>query len=87
MKKAARSIEWKAGEQLDDRSAILELANTPVRMLCPDGKRRTVSLFRARLIELASPNCRRRLLCEDFIGLVLMAARMSPEEFNCMQRV
>ena len=87
MKKAARSIEWKAGEQLDDRSAILELANTPVRMLCPDGKRRTVSLFRARLIELASPNCRRRLMCQDFIGLVLMAARMSPEEFNCMQRV
>ena len=86
MKKAARSIEWKAGEQLDDRSAILELANTPVRMLCPDGKRRTVSLFRARLIELASPNCRRRLMCQDFIGLVLMAARMSPEEFNSIQR-
>jgi len=87
VKKAARSIERKAGEQLDDRGAILELANTPVRMLCPDGKRRTVSLFRARLTELASPNCRRRLLCQDFIGLVLMAARMSPEEFNCMQRV
>jgi len=87
VKKAARSIERKAGEQLDDRGAILELANTPVRMLCPDGKRRTVSLFRARLIELASPNCRRRLMCEDFIALVLMAARMSPEEFNCMQSV
>jgi hypothetical protein len=86
VKKAARSIERKAGEQPDDRGAILELANTPVRMLCPDGKRRTVSLFRARLIELASPNCRRRLLCQDFIGLVLMATRMSPEEFNCIIR-
>jgi len=87
VKKVAHKAEWKAGGQPDDRSAILELASTPVRMVCPDGKRKTVSLFRARLIELASPNCRRRLLCEDFIGLVLMAARMSPEEFNCMQRV
>lgn len=87
MKKVARNGEWKAGEQKDDRSAILELANTPVRMLCPDGKRRTVSLFRARLIELASPRCRRRLMCEDFIALVMTAARMSPEEFNCIRRV
>ena len=87
MKRVARNGERKAGEQKDDRSAIVELANTPVRMLCPDGKRRTVSLFRARLIELASPNCRRRLMCQDFIGLVLMATRMSPEEFNCIQKV
>ena len=87
MKKAARSIERKAGEQPDDRGAILELANTPVRMVCPDGKRRTVSLFRARLIELALPNCRRRLMCQDFIAVVMTAARMSPEEFNCIGRV
>ena len=86
MKEAARSSERKAGEQPDARGAILELANTPVRIVCPDGKRKTVSLFTARLIELASPNCRRRLMCQDFIGLVLMAARMSPEEFNCTQR-
>lgn len=72
------------GGQKDDRSAILELASTPVRMVCPDGRRRTVSLFRARLIELASPQCRRRLMCQDFIDLVMMAARMSPEEFNCI---
>ena len=84
MKTAARNGELKVGEQNDDRRAILELASTPVRMLCPDGKRRTVSLFAARLIELASPRCRRRLMCEDFIGLVRMAARMSPEEFNCI---
>ena len=87
MKKAARSIERKAGEQLDDRGAILEFANTPVRMVCPDGKRRTVSLFRARLFELASPNCRRRLMCQDFIALVMTAARMSPDEFNFIRRV
>ena len=87
MKKAARNGEWKAGEQNNDRRAILELASTPVRMLCPDGKRRTVSLFAARLIELASPHCRRRLMCEDFIALVMTAARMSPEEFNGIRRV
>ena len=87
MRKAGGSVKWKAGEQNDVRRAILDLASTPVRMVCPDGKRRTITLFAARLIELSSPRCRRRLMCEDFIGLVRKAARMSPEEFNCIHRV
>jgi hypothetical protein len=87
VKKAEGNVGRMASEQNDVRRAILELASTPVRMLCPDGKRRIISLFAARLIELASPRCRRRLMCEDFIALVMMAARMAPEEVNCITRV
>lgn len=63
----------------DARSALMEMANARVKITCPTGKRRTVSMFEARLLELASPDCRRRLLCQDFISLVLMAARIPPE--------
>jgi len=61
----------------DAQRAILGLANMKVRMICPDGRRRTISLLEARLIELASPNCRRRILCEDFIRQVQEALSMS----------
>lgn len=71
----------------DARRAVLDLANVRVKITCPAGRRRSVSLFEARLIELASPHCRRRLMCEDFIGLVQMAVRMSPEEFNGCIRI
>lgn len=65
---------------LEDRyREVLDLANRRVRMICPDGRRRTVSLFEARLIELASPRCRRRLMCEDFIRQVRWAAGLLAE--------
>ncbi|MCW2370786.1 hypothetical protein [Sphingobium sp. B11D3D] len=56
--------------------AILDLANSRVRITCPDSKRRTVTLLEARLIELTSPTCRRRLLCQDFISMVRTAAQI-----------
>ncbi|SCW75817.1 hypothetical protein SAMN02927924_02630 [Sphingobium faniae] len=60
----------------DARRAILELANMKVRMICPDGRRRTISVLEARLIELTSPNCSRRIMCEDFIRQVRQALLM-----------
>lgn len=60
----------------DAQRAVLDLANMKVRMVCPDGRRRTISLLEARLIELASPNCRRRIMCEDFIRQVRQALLM-----------
>lgn len=56
--------------------SILEMANRKVRVTSPDGRRITVTLFEARLLELASPDCRRRILCQDFIAQVRSAARM-----------
>lgn len=64
------------------RRAVLDLANTRVRVTCPDGRRRTVSLFEARLMELASPRCSRRLMCQDFIALVRMAVQIPPDVSN-----
>lgn len=64
----------------DACQAILDLANMKVRMICPDGRRRTISLIEARLIELASPDCRRRIMCEEFIRQVRAALRISTRQ-------
>lgn len=56
--------------------SILEMANRKVSVTSPDGRRIAVTLFEARLLELASPDCRRRILCQDFIAQVRSAAGM-----------
>jgi len=63
----------------DGWRAILDLANSRVRITCPDGKRRSVSRIEARLIELTSPTCKRRLMCQDFIVLVRQALEMTQD--------
>ncbi|MBG6119031.1 hypothetical protein IWY39_002835 [Sphingobium sp. JAI105] len=54
----------------ETHQAILDLASRQVRVTTPDGRRIRVTLFEARLLELASPDCRRRILCQDFITQV-----------------
>ncbi|MCW2404578.1 hypothetical protein M2336_001207 [Sphingobium sp. B1D7B] len=66
-----------ASSLTDSWRAILDLANSRVRITCPDGKRRTVSRIEARLIELTSLNCKRRIMCQDFIALVRQALEMT----------
>ena len=55
-------------------SGIIAQANRRVTIRDALGKRRYVTLFEARLIELASTHCQRRLLCENFIKAVRLAA-------------
>lgn len=66
---------------VDLHSWVIDMANERVWITSHMGKREKVTLFEARLIELASDKCR-RLLCQDFIDLVLMAARMKPSAFS-----
>ncbi|MBU0556456.1 MAG: hypothetical protein KKD64_10360 [Alphaproteobacteria bacterium] len=68
-----------ASSLIDSWRDILDLANSRVRITCPDGKRRTVSRIEARLIELTSPTCKRRLMCQDFIVLVRQALEMTQD--------
>lgn len=61
---------------LDEASrAILNLANRQVRVRAPDGRRIRVTMFEARLLELATPDCKRRLMCQTFIEQVRGAVR------------
>ena len=53
------------------RASVLERANAPVRIRNQDGRTEVVTEFEARLLELASGNCRRRFYCTDFIQMVL----------------
>ena len=61
---------------------LLNLASSRVKIVDPMGKKRKVMLIEARILELASPNCRRRLLCQEFISLVRSAVHMTADEFN-----
>lgn len=66
-----------SGAAFDEASrSILEMANRKVRVTSPNGRRIAVTLFEARLLELASPGCGRRILCHDFIDQVRSAAGM-----------
>lgn len=65
----------------DLHSRIMDMANERVWITSHMGKREKVTLFEARLIELTSDRCR-RLFCQDFIELVLMAARTGPRAFH-----
>ncbi|MCW2380623.1 MULTISPECIES: hypothetical protein [unclassified Sphingobium] len=66
-----------ASSLTDSWRTILDLGNSRIRITCPDGTRRTVSRIRARLIELTSLNCKRRIMFQDFIALVLQALEMT----------
>lgn len=55
------------------RSWVLERANAPVRIRNENGRPETVTTFEARLLELASGNCQRRIWCMDFIRMVQLA--------------
>ena len=66
----------------DTRAWVLAMAAAPASNVDSRGRREIVTAFEARLVELGSPRCRRRLYCQDFIWLVMTAASMSPIEFN-----
>jgi hypothetical protein len=66
----------------DARTLLLTMANTPVDIINQAGQREIVTAIEARLLELASGDCRRRLFCQDFIALVRQALRMPAEPFN-----
>ncbi|EZP71659.1 hypothetical protein BV96_02396 [Sphingomonas paucimobilis] len=55
------------------RTWVLERANAPVRIRNEKGRSETVTTFEARLLELASGNCQRRIWCMDFIRMVQLA--------------
>ena len=60
----------------------IQMAGSKVTAITPTGELRSMTLLEARLLELASPTCRRRLICEDFIRLVRQAVTLRPEDFN-----
>ncbi len=68
------------------RQHLLDLAAMPVRIVNAQGKKETVSLFEARLLELAAGRAPRRLHCQDFIWLMLRAASMSAHDFDAFCR-
>lgn len=70
---------WSPGHDL--RAYLLALAAKPVRIINAHGKKETVSLFEARLLELAAGRSPRRIHCQDFIWLILQAASMTAQEF------
>lgn len=57
------------------RSWVLERANAPVRIRNEKGRPETVTAFEARLLELASGSCQRRIWCIDFIRMVELTLR------------
>ncbi|KQN04385.1 hypothetical protein ASE85_04870 [Sphingobium sp. Leaf26] len=71
---------WSPGQDL--RADLLALAAKPVRIINAHGKKETVSLFEARLLELATGKAPRRIHCQDFIWLLLQAASMTAQEFD-----
>ena len=71
-----------AGPATDARALVLSMANTPVQIINQAGKRETVIALEARLLELGSGDCQRRLFCQDFIALVRQALRTPAEQFN-----
>ncbi|WP_336972524.1 hypothetical protein [Sphingobium aromaticiconvertens] len=76
------SADTKGRETVGDpHSRVMDMANERIWIISHMGKREKVTLFEARLIELTSDKCR-RLLCQDFIDLVLMAARKGSRAFN-----
>ncbi len=76
--------DYLAGDELngDLRSRTLAMASAPVEIINGQGRKESVTAFEARLIELGSRRCRRRLYCQDFIWLIMTAARMSSAQFN-----
>jgi len=58
-------------------AAVLALANRRVVIRDQSGRRRYGTLFEARVAELGSGDCKRRLLCLHFIRIVRMAAGAS----------
>lgn len=59
----------------DAACSVLELANMRVRIKRPGRRNVTMTRFEACLLELASPGCRRRIQCQDFIAQVVSAVR------------
>jgi hypothetical protein len=66
----------------DAKAFILAIATTPVQIVNQAGKRETVTALEARIMELASGTCRRRIFCQDFISLVRQALTTDPVVFN-----
>jgi hypothetical protein len=64
----------------DLRTAVLEVANSPRMIRTFAGRRRTVSLFEASVLRIASGQTSRRTSVTDFVRLVLeCAAYVEPE--------
>ena len=56
------------------RRSIIDLANQPVVTGLSDGRKKSMTLFKNRVLGLASASGGRRLACKTFIELVLQAA-------------
>lgn len=73
--------EWLRRPKAGMHARVMALANQRVTITNHLGRRERVSLFEARLMELASGHCR-RVLCTDFIELVMAAAASPPPVFD-----
>src|ERR1044072_2252255 len=67
-----RRTDWSLPTQL--RHFIIDLANQPVRITLPNGKKAKMTLFESRVLRLASASGRNRQAHKAFIDLVLQAA-------------